>query len=478
MSKLNQNTTGLQSILESANSINTEVNVQTDLIEQLEIALTGKTAATPVSRYNIAVTVDNGATVTATKGSKTVTGTSSNGSCILEVDEAGEWSVYAEIGGVESNTTVVVASNTCFTTLKFFTANVSVSTSEGAIVTASKGSKVMTETAGSSGVVNFVIRETGDWTITATKDGKSLSETLSITEETNYSLELSTDLLTLNAVSWAKIRQISDAGTGRNYWSVGDCKAVHLSGIMGTLSLDTTLWVYILGFDHNKDVEGSGIQFGGFKTDSGSSGVDVCLIDSKYSNSATDGTKYFNMNHWGFPNHGGWARCDMRYDILGSTNVAPKNYGKSPASGDVGYDATSTCATNPVANTLMSCLPAELRAVMKPITKWTNNVGNSGDTEEKVTAMIDYLPLLAEFEIFGTRKYANSYEQNHQVQYEYFSAGNSKKKYRHSATDSTANWWERSTQYNSTNYFCYADSNGLSVVATYFSYGVAPAFMV
>jgi hypothetical protein len=127
----------------------------------------------------------------------------------------------------------------------------------------------------------------------------------------------------------------------------------------------------------------------------------------------------------------------------------------------------------------MSCLPAELRAVMKPITKWTNNVGNSGDTEEKVTAMIDYLPLLAEFEIFGTRSYANSYEQNHQVQYEYFSAGNSKVKYRHSATSSTATWWERSPSYNNTNSFCsvYTNSAASHRVA-YYSYGVAPAFMV
>ncbi len=62
---------------------------------------------------------------------------------------------------------------------------------------------------------------------------------------------------------------------------------------------------------------------------------------------------------------------------------------------------------------------------MKPIKKWTNNVGASGDTEVKVTASVDYLPFLAEFEIFGKRSYANSYEQNYQQQYEYFASGNS-----------------------------------------------------
>jgi len=252
-----------------------------------------------------------------------------------------------------------------------------------------------------------------------------------------------------------------------------------LSGTMGTLALDGTYFVYILGFNHNSEVEGTGIQFGGFKSEAGAGGKDICLIDSGYNSYFSDGTKYFNQNHWGNNNYGGWAACDMRYDILGSTDVQPSVYGVSKTTSAVGYDATSTCATNPVANTLMSCLPADLRAVMKPITKWTNNVGQSGDTEAKVTATIDYLPLLAEFEIFGTRTYANSYEQNHQQQYAYFAAGNSRVKYRHSATGSTAYWWERSPHYNYDYYFCLVDTGGSANYSyAFYSDGVAPAFMV
>ena len=458
---------------------NTEVNTQADLIEQVAAALADKTSVKTVSKYNIGVTVDSGATVTATNGTESVTGVSSDGSCVVEVNSTGDWTVSAEIDGVPSNSRTVNVSNNFFTELDFFAANITVSTSEGTVVTAVKGSSSYSQTADSTGIVNFTIRDPGDWVFTATKDGKSLSETVSITVEQDYTVYLSIDMLTLNSNSWAKIREISDAGTGRNYWSVGDCKAVPLSGTMGTLALDTTLWVYILGFDHNKDKEGSGIQFGGFKTDSGSSGIDVCLIDSKYGSSATDGTKYFNMNHWYYYNYGGWARSAMRYDILGSTDVAPQGYGANPASGQVGYAPSSTCATSPVANTLMSCLPAELRAVMKPITKYTDNVGGGTDTETNVSAMVDYLPLLAEFEIFGSRAYANSYEQNNQVQYEYYAAGNSKKKYRHSATGSTADWWERSPYYSSTRNFCYVDTNGYaSTGLARISHGGAPAFMV
>ena len=87
--------------------------------------------------------------------------------------------------------------------------------------------------------------------------------------------------------------------------------------------------------------------------------------------------------------------------------------------------------------------------------------------------------LLAEYEIFGTRSYANSAEKNYQAQYAYYSAGNSKVKYCHSATSSAAWWWERSPFYIGSGYFCFVHAGG---DATYYgagsSGGVAPAFRV
>ena len=90
-----------------------------------------------------------------------------------------------------------------------------------------------------------------------------------------------------------------------------------------------------------------------------------------------------------------------------------------------------------------------------------------------------YLPLLAEYEIFGTRTYANSAEKNYQAQYAYYSAGNSKVKYRHSATGSTAWWWGRSPYYNVSDHFCYVNTNGNANRGNArLSTGVAPAFRV
>lgn len=284
---------------------------------------------------------------------------------------------------------------------------------------------------------------------------------------------------TLVAASWAKISEISDAGTAENYFAIGDTKPVKLKGTIGTLDIDETYYVYIIGFNHNSELEGNGIHFGTFKS-AQSDGIDLCLVDSNYNTYSRSDTKYFNLEHWTDMNYGGWAGCDMRYDVLGSTDNAPSGYGAAGTSGRTGSDPSSACATNPVANTLMAALPADLRAVMKPMTKYSSNAGNASNrTEAVVTATIDYLPLLAEYEVCGERKYANSYEQNKQAQYAYFAAGNSKIKYSHLSNDTAATWWTRSPHETDGGAFCYINTVGTSYHrGSHYSYGIAPIFKV
>ena len=274
----------------------------------------------------------------------------------------------------------------------------------------------------------------------------------------------------LNDNTWERIRYIADNDLGANYWAVGDTKSITINGTVGTKAYNNvTLWAYILGFNHNPDREGEHlIHFGCFKT-AQTDGVDVALDDSSYNYAYTSGAKCFNMNHSSRTNSGGWKGCDMRYDILGSTDT------------DNGTP-TSTCATNPVENTLMAALPEDLRAVMKPAIKYTNNTGGSSSSRA-VTATQDYMPLLAEFEVQGVIDYANSTEQNYQTQYAYYANGNSKRKYRQTSTGSAAWWWCRSPAVtpladSSTN-FCRVDTNGNahSYYADYSS-GVAPVFFV
>lgn len=278
--------------------------------------------------------------------------------------------------------------------------------------------------------------------------------------------------LNLGNASWAQISEISAEGTGANYFSVGDTKAVHLNGTMGTVTLDTTLYAYIIGFNHNSEIEGSGIHFGTFKD---AAGKDICLCDSLSGSSQStwpnDGTKYFNMSHWDNMAYMGWHSCDCRYDIIGSTDVPPSNYGTS-AQFASGYDATLNCAINPVQNTLMSCLPAELRNVMKPINKYSHKSNN-------VIKSVDYLPLLAEYEVFGTRTYSHDALEGYQGHYAYYSNGGSTIKYSSVDTSKTQVWWLRSRHKSNGERYCIVKDNGaINYQGADCSRGIAPIFMV
>ena len=316
--------------------------------------------------------------------------------------------------------------------------------------------------SGNTVTVNNVNQTTGNTTIT-----------VSCTAGTNYTAPSSQSVTVeakfvssvLNENDWSVIKSVADASQGANYWAVGDRKAVTVNGTVGTQAINGTYYVYILGFNHNSSREGTGITFGTFKT-ALSGGTDICLVDSHYNDYSTGGQKWFNMNHSSNTNSGGWKGCDLRYDVLGSTNSNNN-------------DAGTTTATSPVSGTLMAALPSDLRAVMKPMTIYTDNTGGGSNTASYVTASVDYLPLLAEFEIFGTRSYANSAEQNYQQQYQYYKNGNSKVKYRHSSTSSTALWWERSPNYNASYYFCRVYTNGdADYYSAWYSFGLAPAFRV
>lgn len=275
---------------------------------------------------------------------------------------------------------------------------------------------------------------------------------------------------TLNDNTWEVIRTVSDEGNGANYWAVGDTKEVLIDGKIGTLEVNLTYWVYILGFNHNSDIEGCGIHFGTFKT-AQTNGVDVCLVDNNVEELSTDGTLYFSMNHFNATDSSGWSACDARYDILGSTNTEPPLYGMDMSMVIKGTDAPSNTPINCVENTLMAALPSDLRNVMKPIKKFSTYFSDGIAVQ-----CADYLPLLSEFEIFG--EIINSYkiEQYCQKQYQYFINGNSKIKCAHDSQESYITWWTRSSNREN---FCAVDSNGSSVYKNKnISYGIAPVFMV
>lgn len=316
-----------------------------------------------------------------------------------------------------------------------------VSVKTGTTVTCSKGATTLTATS-VDGKCSFNVNDYGVWTVSTDSD----TQIVNVEYVQLYEVTLKTISSTLNDNDWATIRDVADASEGANYWSVGDTKQITINGKLSdglTLSNYST-WVYIIGFDHNKDVEGTGIAFGGFKT-AQTNGTDVALCDSAYNSYKTSG-QWFNMNNVS-NNSGGWKNSRMRSTTLSVVKAA---------------------------------LPTELTSVIKTTTIYSDNTGGGSDVASYVTATQDNLYLLAEFEIFGTRIYANTAEQNHQQQYAYYVAGNSKIKYRHDSTATAVLWWERSVDVASQSSFCYVATDGTANCYRYADYssGFAPAFKV
>lgn len=295
-------------------------------------------------------------------------------------------------------------------------------------------------------------------TVTAKAKG-SATITVSVAAGTNHtasanktcSVEVTLPTKVLNDNSWATIREVSSAGLGANYWAVGDVKEIKINGKVGNTTFSNlAVNVFILGFNHNSAREGGNkIHFQIGKIGSAA----VALCDSKY-NTNISGTGYFSWNTSN-TNSGGWNACYKRKTLYGN-------------------DGTPT---SPLANSLMAALPSDLRAVMQPVTKYTDNTGNTSNSSGNVTTTTDYLFDLSEFEVFGTRSYANQYEQNYQAQYDYYKAGNTKIANNHTAV-TTAVWWGlRSPRYDNYSYFVIVWTGGSGNFSyAGFSGGLRPGF--
>lgn len=328
----------------------------------------------------------------------------------------------------------------------------------GTITVTRPGSGTVTASSGSTNIATVSVSGT-TITVTAKATG-SATITVNVGADTNYTAPSSKTFTvavtlvskTLSSNSWAVIKAVSDAGQGANYWSVGATKSVTINGKVGATTISSLkVDAFIIGFNHNSGKEGGNrIHFLLGKI----SGKFVGLVDSYYNPSGyTTTSGAFTMNT-SDTNSGGWAKTQMRSTVLGAASDP----------------------TNPTANTLLAALPADLRAVMKSVTKYTDNTGGGSNSASAVTATTDYLWLLAEFEVFGSRTYANSSEPSSQAQYEYFKAGNSKIAYKHSAAE-TAAWRLRSPNSSNANYFCAVGSGGgAGIYTAYRSLALVPGF--
>lgn len=408
-------------------------------------AFSASITVTTVSGANITVKDSFQSTYTKVSGE--------DGNATFYVSSAGDYTITSEYNGVNSDTKVVNVSEdggVYNATLTFITLLVTVES--GSLVQVKNGLTTISDT--SDGSVLFYLTNTGIWTVNASKGESSAETSVNVSSYSRYTVELTyKDPVSevLNENDWSVINEISGAGEGQNWWDVGDVKNIRLNGTVGTFNFtNIEISVFIIGFNHNDSIEGSNkTHFAIGKI----SGKQIALCDNNYGSMVNSG---FCMNT-SMSNSGGWSESYMRKTVLGNSG-----YPNSPPS-----------------NSLLAALPYDLRLVLQPITKYTDNYGNAVSSSGAVTATTDYLWLFSEFEVYGTRTYANQYEKNKQKQYDYFKSGNSKQFYKHNSTGTGADVHSRSPNYDLNDSFVVISENGSpDLTFANFSEGLFSGFSV
>lgn len=297
----------------------------------------------------------------------------------------------------------------------------------------------------------FAVMDDGSYSLKVTYNGTTSTKNVSKAGDGIFTYIVYPYNSVLNGNSWEQISKASEQGLASSLWSIGDVKMDTINGTFGNTTINGDYGFFIIDFDHNSNIEGKGISFMGFKT-AVSNGIDVCLVDSNYGNGYSH-TQGFIMNkadsaNENGTNSGGWKSSYMRASVIPSFKQA---------------------------------LSSNLRSVLKNVTIYSDNHGGGPDDASYVTATTDDVYLAAEFEIYGSKKYANSAEQNYQTQFTYYKNGNSKIKYKHNNTSFDVNWWERSPRANSSGEdFCIVSRYGNSFDTNFAaaSEGFAPVFKV
>lgn len=279
---------------------------------------------------------------------------------------------------------------------------------------------------GPNGISVIELKETGEYTIHAEKNGKVGYAALTINYTGTYEVEIRMPE-PFSTVSMGDIPAITKAGIASSVWAIGDTRAVKLNGTVGAYNFSNeTVYMFIVAFDHNSSVEMAGAHhiICSFAKSAATGGKDIAFVDQYYNKYTSNPCYHMNSSN---TNSGGWASSYMRQTICSQFKNA---------------------------------MPSDLQAVLRTRTIYTDNNGNATNDASDVTATTDTVYIPSEFEVQGARTYANSYERNHQQQLAYYKNGASTIRYRSNNTSKAAWWWVRSPLCNLGDYFCFVSSDG------------------
>ena len=353
----------------------------------------------------IKVTAVHGAIVTASMSGYSVSGEAgSDGTVTLTVANSGNYTVSATYSGTKSNSKSVQVSQSgqqYTTSVNFIT--LTVTAPEGSTITVKNGGTTLSDTGGT---VKFWLPNTGTWTVTASLNGDSSVSEVQANEYTDYSISLEYVPESLNDATWEQIGELSSSGKAKNYFSVGDSKTIHLSGQIpigsssGYDTFNTDVDVFIIGFDHNPDVEGTN------KTTfclGKKNGKMVALSTSGLGKQVSQSVANYQC-----------AFC------IWPTEMAAISWSQSTMSLYTLSNGSSYSPQNPRQYSLMAALPSDLRSVLKSTRKYAKTRSAGKLIAE---ACDNYLFLFSEEEL-RTAIFTTSVDYSYQKRYEYFESGN------------------------------------------------------
>lgn len=218
------------------------------------------------------------------------------------------------------------------------------------------GNGAFSGTVGSSMELQAALGALGKWRLTYVYAGKSYSKEIWV-EHIGRTVVVAAP--TLAASPWAYIAKLAEAGRAREAFMLGESKSV--SSSLGAYD------VQIIGFGQDYLATPA--------VGKERAGLTLQMKSSTPHNYAFDPSSTFD---------GGWANCLLRNTTLPG---------------------------------VLSSLPNDLQAVLKPVRKYTANIDSgAGQTTT------DKLFLLSEFELYGYCALSNP--QHYNVFYEYYQAGN------------------------------------------------------
>lgn len=306
------------------------------------------------------------------------------------------------------------------------------------------GDETYNGTIGSSESATVKVNGFGVYTVSYTYMGKEKTKTVDVNAIGLYSVDCYAAIF--NTATYSEISTAAKNGSASSMWALGDAKAVTLNGTVGAYTFSNeTVYMFIAAFDHNSSVEMNGAHhiICSFAKSTLMGGKDIAFVDQYYNKSASE--PCFRMNK---PDANSyiWANCYMK---------------------------------NTICQQFKNIMPSDLQSILRSRTVYTDNVGYVGgeNNASNVTATTEIVYLPSEFEVYGLKNWANSYEQNHQQQLAYYKNGASKIRYKSDKISTAAYYLLRSPSVRGTG-FCFGSTSGNSGGGAYESLGFAPLITI